>query len=159
VARIDDIIRLLQGQIGIILPSFTLTPGYSTTNIPGSPTGVTADTLLVSQSSTETAGQENAFIQLAPKTYSGFPTVSLASNVSGQPDVMQVCLEADATTATRDVWSSIDYSQLMSVLASMNVEIWLYLSPSGTVPSVSQLTTGNFVGTVLADVRHPNVGM
>ena len=96
--------------------------------------------------------------QLAPKVYSGFPVVSLASNVSGQPDVMQVCLEADANTAAESTLTALFSAQLMSILASMNVEVWLYLSPTGTVPALAQLTSGNFVGTILADPRHPNVG-
>jgi hypothetical protein len=147
-ARIDDIVRLIQGQASIILPAYTQAISYNS--------GM--NDLLISQSATPTAGQENVFLQLGPKNYNGFPTASLAVNVSGQPDVLQVVLESDASTAARSVWTAIDFSMLMSVLASMNVEMWIYLRANGTVPGLADLTAGNLVGVVLADPRHPNVG-
>jgi len=148
-ARVDDIMKLLQAQLKLVLPAYTQAPGSNSGN----------PTLTLSQSATPTAGQENAFIQLQMKTYSGFPTISLASSVDGRPDVLQIVVEADATTAARSVWTEIDWALFAHEAMAMNVEIELYIRANGSVPVLTDITSGNLVGRVLADPRHPNVGM
>lgn len=149
-ARVNDIMTLLQSQLKIVLPAAVLTPGSNSGN----------PTLLVSKSASPgVAGEENAFIQLQMKTYSGFPTISLASSVDGRPDVLQIALEADAATATRSVWSEINWAKLLKEAAAMNVEIEIYIRANGAAPALADITAGNLQGIVLADARHPNVGM
>lgn len=151
-ARVNDIMSLLTAQLKLVLPStYTFTAGSNSGN----------PTLSVWQSSTETVDEENVFIQLTQKSYSGFPTASLASNVDGRPDLLQLAFEAaDAAAPANTIgWTGINLSKLLSVCASMNVEMEIYVVADDTVPVLASIDPANLMGRVLADPRHPNVGM
>lgn len=148
-ARVDDIMQLLKSQIKLVLPSFVLTQGSDSGN----------PTLKVEADATPATGEENAFIRLTQKSYSGFPTISLASSVDGRPDLLQIAVEADATTAARSVWSEANWAKLLVEAAKMNVEIELYIRATGAAPAVGDIIDANLRARILADARHPNVGM
>lgn len=147
-ARVDDIMTLLQSQLKIVLPSFQQTRGSNSGN----------PTLLFTADATPATTEDNAFIQLTQKSYSGFPTVSLASSVDGRPDVLQIALEKSAT-ATISVWTTMNLAKMLHEAMAMNVEVEIYLEDNGTVPSLTSIDPAKLAGRVLADARHPNVGM
>ena len=101
--------------------------------------------------------EEVAFLKIVPKTYSGYPTISLASSVDGRPNLVQIALEKQGAN-TLTLWTAANYSKFMAEVTKMNVEVEIYLRANGAAPGEADIT-GAPAGVIRADVRHPNVGM
>lgn len=149
--RARDIMVLLKEDLERELPTFTLTEGTSAND---------ERTLLISEDATPAASEEVAFVLLKPRSYSGFPTSTLAQDgvePDGRPHLMQVVVES-STTAGISVWSSINFAKLMARLLDQNVELELYLSANTDVPAEGEITDANLDGVIQTDPRHPNNG-
>jgi hypothetical protein len=151
-ARQDDVVKLLVSALKYSLPTFSVVQGVDSNNMP------TLSVLPTSDNGTAVAGHENAFMRLAPRSYTGYPTISLATNVDGRSLVWDVVVEADANTAARSVWSEINWATLISSVFDMNIDTNLYIRANGSVPVLGDITSGNLKGTVQTDPRHPNSG-
>lgn len=146
--RSNEVMSLLKEALELELPSFVLTQGDSN----GDPT------LEVAEDATPAAGEEVAFIKIVQRTYVGFPTPSLASADDGRSHVVQLALE-ESGSAGISVWSSINLAKLIARLEKeANMDIELYLRANGDFPDEADITSGNLVGDIRADVRHPNIG-
>lgn len=148
-SRISDEKALnLKDALAKVLPStYTL----SLASVSGNPV------LTISQSSTAVAGEENATIKIVQKSYSTFPTISLASSEDGRPHLIQVALETSGTAGI-SVWSTANFSQLLGRVLEQNIDCEVYMRANGTVPSTSDITAANLKTTVRTDVRVVNSG-
>ena len=145
--RSNEIMLLLKEALKLELPSFVLTEGVSS----GDPT------LQVAADATPATTEEVAFIKMIQKSYSGFPTPSLASSEDGRCHSLQLVLEESAVGGV-SMWSSLNLAKLMARLVEANVHIELYLKGIGSIPVEADIVSGNLVGEIRADVRHPNSG-
>lgn len=147
-SRSTDIMKLLKANLQIALPTFTLTEAVSS----GDPT------LKVSEDATPATTEDVAFVKLISKSYSGFPTVSLASTVDGRPSLLQVVLEKQGAN-TLSVWDAGNLAKFWREVMAMNVDIELYMNANGDDPEEADIDAANLVAFIAANVRHPNVGM
>lgn len=145
--RSNEVMLLLKEALKLELPSFVLTEGSSS----GDPT------LQVAADSSPAAGEEVSFIKMIQKSFSGFPTPSLASADDGRNHTLQVVVE-ESGVAGISVWSSLNYSKLLARLVEANVHIELYIRANAGLPVEGDIIAGNLVGEIRADVRHPNSG-
>lgn len=145
--RANDMMLLLKEALKLELPSFRLSEGSSS----GDPT------LQISADASPATGEEVAFLKIIQRSYSGFPTPSLASSEDGRAHLLQIALETSAI-ANNSVWSDINLSKLVARLKDLNVEIELYLRANGAIPVEGDITSSNLKGSIRADVRHPNAG-
>lgn len=145
--RSNEMMLLLRGAIKLELPSFVQLEGSSS----GDPT------LRVSADATPATTEEVAFMKIIQRSYSGFPTPSLASSEDGRSHVLQLVLE-ESTAGGVSVWSNINLAKLLARLVQANIEIELYMVALGTVPVEGDIIAGNLKGSIRADVRHPNAG-
>ena len=146
--RSNEVMLLLKEALEIELPSFVLTEGNSS----GDPT------LQVAEDSTPAAGEEVAFLKIIQRTYTGFPTPSLASADDGRTHVIQLVLE-ESTISGTSVWSSINLAKLLIRLEDeANMDIELYLRANASLPVEGDIVSGNLEGDIRADARHPNIG-
>jgi hypothetical protein len=139
---------LLREALKLELPSFVL----SQSSVAGDPV------LLVSADATPAAGEEVAYIKILQSPEVGFPIPSLASTSDGRSHLIQLVLEKSAGLATVSVWTTLDLSRLVARLKDTNIEIQLYLRANGAIPVEGDIVAGNYVGSIRADVRHPNAG-
>lgn len=145
--RANEAMELLKAALKLELPSFVLTSG----NVNGDPT------LQVAADATPAAGEEVAYIKIVQRSYSGFPTISLASAEDGRAHLVQMALETSAV-ANKSVWLDADLLRLNARLKDLNMEIELYLKANGAIPVEADITSANLKAVIRADVRHPNAG-
>lgn len=146
IAKSQSLIRALQDQLGKRLGS----PAYATPyTLVESLINSAGDTLMVSQSATPTAGQNNAAIRM------GFQDTQF-SDVIGNPQNVYTPMKCDIiqeatvtpATATSASLCSMAFQLAVSVeICKMGVKQRWYLNPLGTVPAVSEF---NADGTVSA---------
>jgi hypothetical protein len=141
---------LLYSSLQLTFPTFVLTRGENVALNP---------TLTVTADATPATTEENAFIRIIPKTYAGFPTISLASTDDGRGHLIQIVIEMlGAPDTDKAVWSSIDFTQLIARLKELSVDVELYGVALGSVPVEGDIIAGNFLGAIVSNVRHPNIG-
>lgn len=145
--RASDMMLLIKEALKLELPTFVLTQGSSA----GDPT------LQVAADATPATTEEVAFLKIVQRTYSGFPTPSLASAEDGRTHVLQLVVE-ESLVAGVSVWSSLDFARLLARLVEAKVHIELYIRATGAIPVEGDIIAGNLVGEIRADVRHPNMG-
>jgi len=145
--RSKEAMLLLKEALKIEFPTFVLTEGDSS----GDPI------LQVAEDATPATTEEVAFVKIIQKTYTGFPTPSLASADDGRAHVIQLVLEESAV-ADVSVWKSLDLSRLIARLKDVNMDIEVYLKGLGAIPAEADIIAGNFQGEIRVDVRHPNIG-
>lgn len=145
--RANELMLQIKEALKLELPSFSFTDGV----VSGNPT------LLVSADATPAAGEAVAYLKMIQKSYVGFPSPSLASSDDGRTHTLQLVLELSAVAGV-SVWSSINFAKLMARLQESNVHIELYLRANGGIPVEADIVSGNLVGEIRSDVRHPNAG-
>lgn len=149
-ARANDMMSVLKGNLKLILPATQImTEGV-----------VSGDPVLTINDGTAATGEDNAYIKIKQKSYSGFPQSSLvsATNKDGQPFIVQLVVEESAT-AGDTLCSAAFLARLMHELTMLNAEIELYLSDTTVVPVEAQITEANQFAVIRADARHPNQGV
>ena len=146
--RASDIMALLKSALKLELPSFIMTEGSSS----GDPT------LQIAADSSPASQKEVAFLKIVQKSYTGFPTPSLASAEDGRTHLIQLAVENLTAHATISCWSSVNFSKLVARLKDANVEIELYIKAAAAIPVEADITAANLVGSIRADVRHANAG-
>ena len=140
---------LLKEALKLELPSFVLTESV----------GAAGDLCLtVADSASPSTQEEVAFIRIVQRTYTGFPTPSMASAEDGRAHLLQVAIEALTGHATVACWSAINLSKLLARLIQMNMEVQLYLVSAGNDAVEADITASLLKGEIRADVRHPNSG-
>jgi hypothetical protein len=140
---------LLREALELELPTFVLTEGTDASD---------NRTLLVAADATPAAGEEVAFVTIIPRTYTGFPTTTLAQasvEPDGRPHQLQVIVEESAVAGV-SVWSTVNYTKLMARLLDMNIEVDLWLCNNTELPAEGNLDTS--LGAIRTDPRHPNNG-
>ena len=116
-------------------------------------------TLTISEDSAWATGDEFAFIRIVQKSYTSFPTISLASSEDGRTHVLQLVLEESASAGI-SVWSAINLAQLLARLTEQNMDIELYLGANTVrVPQVADITPTLFDGVIRTDTRVVNSGV
>lgn len=149
-ARANDMMSVLKGNLKLVLPStLTLTEGV-----------VSGDPVLTINDGSAATGEDNAYIKIKQKSYSGFPqsTLANATNKDGQPFLVQLVVEESATGGDTLV-SALFLARLIHEITMLNAEIELYLSDTTVVPVEAQITEANLFGVIRADARHPNQGV
>ena len=129
----QSLIRNLMDQLGKRLPTYTLTENLT----------ASGDQLMVSQSATPTAGQNNAAILM------GFQDTQF-QDVIGVPQAVYTPMEAqiveEATVtpalATSSSLCSMAFQIVINIeLGKLGVKQAWYLNPLGTVPALSQFSS------------------
>jgi len=144
----NEKMALLKQALKLEFPSFILTEGV----VSGDPV------LTVNADATPATTEENAYIKIVQRTYTGFPTPSLASSEDGRTHIIQLAVEGSAALATRCCWTAINFGALCARLKDLNCEIEVYMSAAGVVPVEGTVIAINLKGSIRADVRHPNSG-
>ena len=149
IAKSQSLIRALQDQLGKRLSS----PAYATPyTLVESLINSAGDTLMVSQSATPTAGQNNCAIRM------GFQDTQF-SDVIGNPQNVYTPMKADiiqeATAASASVsLCSMAFQLAISIeLCKMGVKQRWYLNPNGTVPAVSEFAADGTVTTAVKQIE------
>jgi hypothetical protein len=145
--RGNDLMVLLRSALALEFPAFVQVTG----NVAGDPV------LSLSEDDTPASNEEVAYIKILQKSYTGFPIPSLASTSDGRTHVIQLAYERTAG-ADITVWTTPHWSQLIARLKDLNCEIELYRKANGNVPVEGDVIAANLVGTIRADIRHPNAG-
>lgn len=145
IAKSQSLIRALQDQLSKRLGS----PAYPTPyTLVESLLNSAGDTLMVSQSATPTAGQNNCAIRI------GFQDTQF-SDVIGNPQNVYTPMRADiiqeATAASASVsLCTMAFQLAVSVeLGKMGIKQRWYLNPNGTVPAVSEFNSDGSVSTAV----------
>jgi len=145
IAKSQSLIRALQDQLGKRLGS----PAYATPyTLVESLLNSAGDTLMVSQSATPTAGQNNCAIRI------GFQDTQF-NDVIGNPQNVYTPMRADiiqeATAASASVsLCTMAFQLAVSVeLCKIGIKQRWYLNPTGTVPAVSEFNADGTVSTAV----------
>lgn len=99
--------------------------------------------------------EENFALMIVQRTYSSFPTISLASSQDGRAHRCLLLMEATVNPAlvtSLSVWSAINLAKLLRRLSEQNLEIELQLCNNGTVPAVAGIETDPHTNNVAATV-------
>jgi hypothetical protein len=150
-SRSTDMMSILKGNLKLALAStFILTDGV----VSGDPV------LTITADNTPATGEDNAYIKILQKSYTGFPQSSLANatNKDGQPSKLQLVVEESATGG-QAICKAAFLARLMHEASLLNVDIELYLSDTTVVPVEAQITAANLFAEIRSDARHPNAGM
>lgn len=119
--------------------------------------GSSNDQILTLNDGSPATTEENALIRMVQKSYSGFPTPSLASTEDGRSHLLQLVVEESGTSGV-SVWSDINQSKLMARITEVNMDVELYFSDNGDVPAETDITSSKLKGVIRADSKHANAG-
>jgi len=146
--RANQKMDLLKAALKLEFPTFVQVDGV----VSGDPV------LTLSADVTPATQEEVVYIKIVAKSYSGFPTPSLANTDDGRASLLQVATEAETGLGTQTCWSAINYSKLLARLAQLNIEMQLFLATAGGIPVDADIAAGKYIGEIRSDVRHPNNG-
>lgn len=143
IAKSQSLIRALQDQLSKRLATYTLTE--SLINSAG-------DTLMVSQSATPTAGQNNCAIRIGFQDTQFSDVIGLAQSVY-TPMRADIIQEATAASASVSLCTMAFQLAVSVELGKMGIKQRWYLNPNGTVPAVSEFNADGSVSTGVKQVE------
>jgi hypothetical protein len=142
-AKPNTLMLKLVEELKLRLPTYTYTQSMDANGFP---------TLLLSQSSTPTAGQNNAYIKIINASTAFVDSINSPQSVFS-PDITQIVLES-AASGNGTVDSTAFMSQLSECIVRQGTIDQWYTRTNGTVPSATDITTANLQSTT-ADAYFP----
>lgn len=131
-AKPNTLMLKLVEELKLRLPSYTYAQGVDSNGFP---------TLLISQSSTATAGQNNAYLKIVNAPTPFVDSINSPQSVFS-PDITQIVLE-NAASGNGTVVSTAFQAQLSECIVRQGTIDQWYTRANGTVPSSADIIASN----------------
>lgn len=145
IAKSQSLIRALQDQLSKRLAPPAFAAAYTIVESLANSAG---DTLMISQSATPTAGQNNCAIRIGFQDTQFSDVIGLSQSVYSpmRADVIQ---EATAASASVSLCSMAFQLAISVELAKMGIKQRWYLNANGTVPAIAEFNADGTVSTAV----------
>jgi hypothetical protein len=143
IAKSQSLIRALKDQLSKRLPAYTIQE--SLVNSAG-------DTLMISQSASPTAGQNNVAIRIGFQDTQFTDVIGLPQSVY-TPMRADIIQEATAASASVSLCQMAFQQAIAAELDKMGIRERWYLNANGTVPAVSEFAADGSVTTAVLQIE------